>query len=389
MSIIAPIRTAARTAIPHALRGANDGPNVIRTIVSKAVLEADPRLLGKLDPPLGGILPKGVAMRVADDGTRVMTVNVHMSVPAYQSLNDLGNESIDGLRDVARFINSSNPDVVLVQELRSRPIEAARANGGLPDSASILAHLMQADDMAFTPALRQDPFSTPLEHYGTAVYTRNGFRIDKSVNAVLPTSTPDVELRSIGLNAIIPPDERKPFSLMSTHLASEERTDRLLKLPGHTSGELSEALRTDQALRDAQLGVVGGWADNLATGRPFSVEAAITGEQQLVKGFPAGRVVVGGDFNQHQRVTDPLLNPLGLTHVNDLFERSGRATAQELHDIDQATSLIELIPSGRPHRIDHLYGRGMESTNVSVGAAPKVESVLEPTDHSAVIADLV
>ncbi|MCW2956802.1 MAG: hypothetical protein JWO69_1671 [Thermoleophilia bacterium] len=362
-----------------------DSADVIRRIVPKSVLEMDPRLAGHLEVSTGGKVPKGVTVRTLDDGTSVVTANVRMLASADKPLNDAANESIEIAREIGAFIVAMNPDVVFMQELRSRPMAAAFRNGGLPEAPSIMAHLMGATDMAFTPAVHQDPFSSLHEFYGTAVYTRNGYSIGKAINGALPTSTSDVERRSVALVEVKQPGlHGDTFSMLETHTASEERTGRLVNA-GITTG-VAKAKKTDQALRDAQVGAMGVMADDLYNGRPFTVQTALNDNPVPVEGYPSGAVVFGGDINQKQVFTDDVLRHADLRHVNDSLAELSSTTPEKLKQIRRGTA-VDLW--GADHRIDHIYERGMQVESVDVVDVPRNELLkVDTTDHRFVRATL-
>ena len=338
--------------------------SVLRHVVPKAVLETDPRVRGLLDPPSGGTLPANVSVRTDPSGVRVVSVNIHMATPGQLAL-DPRNEQVLALRDVARFVNSTDADVVLVQEVRDRPTAAALQRGGIGDQASILAHLLRADDMAFTPAITQDPLETAHRFYGTAIYTRNGFWINDAFNARLPTSSPDVELRSVGVADIHPPDGRAPFTVMGTHLAN-----RVVE---------------DQPLRDAQLGAIVRLDAMLRGSGRASFVDALDGRSLVAEGFTRWRRVVGGDHNQLQAASDAVLAPAGLRHVNDLLAQTGEAGRRRAALASVATASV-----GSPgaHRIDHMHARGFAVTDSAVADVPRHELPLDATDHRTLVVDL-
>lgn len=341
-------------------------------MASVAELAADPKVHGLLDAVGAGALPASINMRTTGDGVRIASVNIHMAIPAGQGF-DLSNENISALRDVARFINGANPDVVLIQELRNRPVAAAMQQGGLGDTASLLGRFIDADDMAYTPAITQDPFTTPHEFYGTAIYTRNGFRIEHAINARLPNSGPEIEQRSVGVASVLAPDARGRTTVLGTHLANEPYTD--------------------QPLRDAQLGAIGAMVDGIRTTGGFSYVDAITGEQLVARGFSGDRIFLGGDFNQVQALTDPILNPYGLVNVNDALASTGEAGDARARLADVGTAQVDInrvagAKIGDLHRIDLGYASGAEVTDVALGAVQRHEFDGDATDHLALVVDL-
>ncbi|MBC7645054.1 MAG: hypothetical protein H7123_08005 [Thermoleophilia bacterium] len=343
-----------------AAAGMHDGVGVIRAIAPKAELLRDPRLLGKLEAPLARTMPAGLSMRVDRLGTRVLTVNIHMAVPGGVDLL-AKNENISALRDVAQFVNSSDADVVMVQELRNRSVHQATSGGGLSDVASTFAHLINARHMAFTPAITGE--ASGFSHYGTGIFTRNGYAIDHAVNVALPNSGVE-EARSAGIAAISSPDGRKPLTVISTHLASRPVED--------------------QALRDSQLGVLADIVQSITSTGGFSYRDALSGQLQVASGY-SRRIVLGGDLNQAQHETDRILNTAGLTHVNDQLARQGVAQAARAATADVITSVGPL----GAHRIDHVYTSNAQVSDVAIASVPGREYVGEPTDHKSLIADLV
>lgn len=341
-----------------------DGPGVLR--MAALELAADAGTLARVAPMEPGTLAGSVLPRHAG-GVRVASINLHMATPAGYSLDPV-NERVESLRDVARWVNAVNPDVLLVQELRDRPLEAARRVGGLGDVAATFGRLIGADDAAFTPALLQDPATSPLRHYGVATYARNGFAIDQAINARLPTSTPDVELRSVGVVGVRPPDGRAPLTVMGTHLAN-----RVVE---------------DQPLRDAQLQAIARLADEVAAGGRVAYADAWRGHRLLSeRDFPARRIVLGGDFNQLQATSDRILRPAGFVHVNDALQARGDGLAwarAAAADVDTSS-----LGTPQAHRIDHAYVRGAADVRDSAaGPVPAREVDGDPTDHLGLVVDL-
>jgi endonuclease/exonuclease/phosphatase family metal-dependent hydrolase len=329
-----------------------------------AELAADPRTHGLLGPVSAGGLPAPVMARTDDAGVRLASINIHMATPAFDGLFPQTNERLEALRDVARWVKAVDPDVLFVQELRNRPVAAAIERGGIGDAASTLGRLIDADDLAFTPAIAQDPFTTPHAHYGTGIYVRNGFAIDQAINARLPTSTPDVELRSVGVAGIRAPDGREPLTVMGTHLAN-----RVVE---------------DQPLRDAQLAAIMDLADQVSSGGRVAYVDALGGHAQLSSGsFPTRRLALVGDFNQEQAPTDLLLNPRGFVHANDLL--ASRGDARSIARAGAANVDTSIIGQ---HRIDHPYLRGTIPTDSAVGEVHPHAFPGVATDHLGLVVDL-
>ncbi len=344
--------------------GGADGPSVFRRMASLAELAADPRARDLLDPVGVGALPSTIRPRGDHAGVRLASINIHMATPAHDALFPQTNERLDALRDVARWVQAVDPDVLFVQELRNRPVAAAIAHGGVGDAASTLGRLIDADDMAFTPAIAQDPFSTPHAHYGTAIYVRNGFSIDQAINARLPTSTPDVELRSVGVAGVFPPDGREPLTVVGTHLAN-----RVVE---------------DQPLRNVQVGAIMDIADQVAVGGRVAYVDALDGTQQLSSGaFPTRRIAWFGDLNQEQDLTDQIVNARGFTHANDLLAAHGDARSRTR----AAMATMDTSMHGE-HRIDHGYLRGTDVSDSAVGSVASHEYPGPATDPRGLVVDL-
>ncbi len=336
-------------------------PSVFRNITPVEVLERrDARLRGKLSPPPGDALPEGISVRTDPNGVRVATFNIHMGIPGDILPLAVSGESLDALRDCARAVNSVDADVIVLQEVRNRPF--VEGQEGLGDAVSVFAHLIKAKDMAFTPAISGDPLTGSLRHYGTAIYTRNGFQLDRVANVALPNSGPEVEARSAGIAAVSKPGSKvKPFTVLSTHLS-----DRVVE---------------DQPLRDLQLGELARISQELKETGSFTYRDALGGQPHRAEGFPGGRQVLGGDLNQKQAPSDLVLEP-GLTHVNTQLSQQDPALGRAA-DVFTAVD----VPTNTPHRIDHLYASGMKVRAVGVGAALPREGSMRPTDHKLVVAD--
>ncbi|MCW2928624.1 MAG: hypothetical protein JWM86_2592 [Thermoleophilia bacterium] len=340
---------------------------MVRAITSRDELLRDPRLTrALLEPPIDGILPAGVLARADRSSIRVASLNIHMSTPSGHSL-DPANESLLALRDDARWVNAVDPDVLFVQELRNRPVAAALTpDAGLGDSAGTFAHLIGADEMAFTPAIAQDPFRTAHQHYGTAIYVRNGFHIDRAVNARLPTSTPDVELRSVGIADVRAPDARGRITALGTHLANRPLED--------------------QALRDAQLGAIIDMSRGIRRDGGFGYVGALDGAQGAARGFERERLVLAGDLNQLQGETDRILRPGGFVHANDELAASGPNGGTRARAAQRDTSSLGTPQS---HRIDHPYVRGLQVVDSAVADVAAVEFRRGlPTDHRGLVVDV-
>jgi endonuclease/exonuclease/phosphatase family metal-dependent hydrolase len=334
-------RTAAPGASPDPVRrgGGADGPGVDRHIIPRAKLEQDPKLRGKLDPPTGGRPPKGVRVRTKADGTRVLTINIHGGSPGGKSPSR--GQDIRALRDVARYVNAVDPDVVMVQELNDLK------GSNIPHTPSVFAQLMQASDMAFTPGA-----GTRGQHRDSAIFTRNGYTIERAMNVDLPDAG-DPARRSAGVAVIQPPDGRPAFTAIATHLshmpsqaASDRRHDQLVEI--------------DRIARSIE-----------ATGG-FAYRDPMGGRHE-VTGFPSDRLVFGGDLNTTQ----------GGRHANDSADRELRDSGlRHANDLD---------PRGLPRNghLDHLYARGFDVSGSAYAQVGRHElDAGSPTDHPGFVADL-
>jgi endonuclease/exonuclease/phosphatase family metal-dependent hydrolase len=333
-----------------------DAIGVVRTITPKAVLELDPALAGKLDMPIAAGRPI-VALHARADGLKVMTVNIHMGTPSQVGLSDVGNESIDAMRGVAAHVNRENPDLVFVQEVRHRP--SGQGLRGVPDQPSVFAHLIGADDMAFTPAVAR--IEGAHEGYGTAIYARNGAQLGQVHNARLTNWEPGIEERSAGVAEVTLPDGTR-LTAIGTHLDHNRPV-------GDT--------HDDFLLRAQQLHDIGGMVDAIRATGSVTYHDVRTGASHLAAGMPSQRFVVAGDFNQQQGVTDQVLHEYGLTHTTDLLRATGTAAAT-------ARAVAATQPTsewnGMLHRIDHIYASGFDVADA--GLVKSGTSLWDgPTDH--------
>jgi endonuclease/exonuclease/phosphatase family metal-dependent hydrolase len=313
-------------------RGAGDGPGVFRDIVPKTKLERDPKLRGKLDPPSGGKPPKGVKLRTNADGTRVLTINIHGGAPAGKSPTN--GQDIRALRDVARYVNSVDADVVMVQELNDVK------GTGIPHTPSVLAHLIGATGMAFTPGA-----GSKGQHRDSAIFTRNGYTIDRAVNVDLPDAG-DPARRSAGVAVVQPPDGRPAFTAINTHMS-------------HMASQAASNRRHDQLVEINRV------ATAITQGGSFTYSDP-NGGRHSVSGFPSERLVFGGDLNTTQRGR----------HANDSADRELRSSG--LRRAREAAG-----------RIDHIYVNGFgvsSSAYAEVGRSELTNG--RPTDHPGLVVDL-
>ncbi len=351
-----------RRAIAPAARATPDGPGVHRNVVPKDLLElVRPSVRGKLDPPEAGTPPPGVTMRTDASGARVLTINIHGGTPGDLKDRKAGDEDIAQLRDVARYVNSVDPDVVLVQELRNHPL--VTWPGRVAEQASVLYHLMEADDMVFTPAFREFDGT----HEGTAIYTRNGYEIERAVNIELPDGDQTQE-RGAGIAKVVAPDG-SDYTFVGTHLAH---------------------LKGDDAARARQLDTIADVLADLRRGGDFSYRDRDGGREQTATGFPTERIVLGGDLNALQdnadgvrNSPDEILGDVGLVHTNtQLRESDDPAVRANLELAEQRTST--------KRRIDHVYTSGIGVVDATVAEAPRHElpEGRTVTDHRGIVVDL-
>lgn len=335
----APATTPAQSSAPRPGTGGTDGPGVYRHIKSKAELEKNPKLAGKLDPPPPGKPPKGVKVSTKADGTRVLTINIHGGAPAGAS--PTAGQDIRAVRDVARYVNSVNPDVVMVQELNDQK------NSKVPHLPSVFAHLINATDMAFTPGK-----GTSNDRKDVGTYTRNGYKIEHAVNVDLPDAG-DPARRSAGVMSVVPPDGGEAFTVMSTHMS-------------HMPGVAAATRRRDQMQELARI------AKSIQRTGSFTYRVPGMSKELTATGF-TNRIMLGGDLNTTQKgrerdldSADKVLGSAKLKHANDLYSRGNARVG-----------------------IDHIYAFGMDATssaNVGVGAHELPNG--KPTDHPGYITDL-
>jgi endonuclease/exonuclease/phosphatase family metal-dependent hydrolase len=329
--------------------------SVRREPLTRSQLEGTfPTLRGKLDPPTSGRPPKGVSLREDEDGTRVVSINIHQAVPDGRDL-EAGNQEIDALRDVAAWVNAVDADVVAVQEVNDHD----GADGGVPHQASVLYHLLDADDMSFTPALGHEGYAAS-EHreYGTATYTRNGHVIEQSHDVDLPNDRGGIEDRSAGVSVVRAPDGERT-TVVNTHLSA---------------GADGEDSRRDQ------LAYIADVVEDIRSDGSISFNEAISEDAATASGL-ARDVVVVGDLNATRgggSDPDGFLDDAGLQHASE----DGR-------------SWWDRTFGGTPFSgsIDHLYRTpGLVSRTYEVEEIPADE--LEdgdgprPTDHPAVVIDV-
>lgn len=346
----APVATWAPTAptapiapsapIAPAPSGIADGPGVYSRIIPKDRLEQDPKLRGTLDPPTGGKPPKGVKVRTRADGTRMLTINVHGGAPAGRSPSQ--GRDIRAIRDVARYVNAVDPDVISVQEISDEKGSA------IPHLTSVFAHLIGADDMAFTPGDGAKGRRT-----GTATYTRNGYTIDHTVNLDLPDAG-DPARRSAGVSQVIPPNGGEAFTVVSAHLS-------------HMPGVAASRRRRDQLQEIARV------VDAVRQGGAFDYKAAGEDGRRHATGFASGRVMLGGDLNTPMQGREA-----GIDRANELLAAAGLRNVYQLAG-----------ENGSRPGIDHVYAYGFQARgNVKFEVQAQELAGGRPTDHPGYVVDL-
>ncbi len=334
-----PLDQVDQRAAKAAQSGVEDGPGVARKIIAKDKLEQDPKLRGKLDPPTGGKPPKGVKVRTKADGTRMLTINIHGGAPAGKSTSQ--GRDIRAVRDVARYINAVDPDVITVQEINDSK------GSNVPHLTSVLAHLIKADDMAFHPGngMGKDP-------KGTATYTRNGYTIDHAVNVDLPDKG-DPARRSAGIVQVLPP-QGEAFTVVSTHLS-------------HMPGTAASTRRRNQMQEIARV------VDSIRDNGAFTYRAPGGAGQQRATGFASDRILLGGDLNTtmngREAGIDPANRLLGAAGLRNVYALNGER-------------------GSRPG-IDHIYAHGFQASgNVKFDLAAHELPGGRPTDHPGYVVDL-
>jgi endonuclease/exonuclease/phosphatase family metal-dependent hydrolase len=350
--------TATATTSADATTRREQGP-VRREPITKAQLERDaPSLRGKLDPPTSSKPPRGVKVHEEQDGTRVVSVNIHQAVPGKLKL-DRENQDIDALRDVAAYVNSVDPDVVAVQEVNDHDNE----DSGVPHQASVLYHLLDADDMSFTPALGHSGHAADKHReYGTATYTRNGHRIEQSHDVDLPNDRGDVEDRSAGVSVVRAPSGERT-TVVNAHLSA---------------GKEGVEVRKDQ------LDAISGIVEQVQDGGSFRYRDAIGEHDQRAAGL-ASDVIVTGDLNATRGGStkpDGPLRSAGLGHASD----DGRSWAERNlggtpfgSSIDHVYRSAELLASG--YAVSEIPADEMQPTRVD-------GELTTPTDHPLVVTDV-
>lgn len=345
---------------------------VVRNPIPRDQLEELEILGDDLAPPTDGEIPDGVEVEERDDGTRIVSINIHQAAPLDPHLPEDRNplarsrQELDALQDVARFVNSIDPDVIAVQEVNDH----ADHESGVPHQASVLYHLLGAEDMAFTPAL--DAEGEDIRHYGVATYTRNGYSIGMAANVDLPNNggkplpehNKGVEDRSAGVMEIVAPDgDGESFTFINAHLSAG----------------------ADHAqVRSEQLAAIQSSVEQIQGNGTLSFHNAISEQSRFLYGFDeTNPVVVAGDFNT------------GRDRANGDNALSPDAALQDLGLIHVATTAMSneaIEPNTTEHgRIDHIYvPNDVASATYQVGIVPSVDTDqdFDVTDHNAVVSDI-
>jgi endonuclease/exonuclease/phosphatase family metal-dependent hydrolase len=315
-----------------------------RTLVGTAVPESrlrNTRLNGHLTPPKAGGPPKGVKVERRADGTRVLTLNVHAGVPASLDRRP-SHESIAGVRDIARYINGVNPDVVIMQELRDHG-----PGTGVPYEATYLKKLIHASDMAYTTL---DPH-THMRN-ANAIFTRHHYKLGKVINADLSAKGDPATNRVLGVANVIKPNGHN-FTTAFTHLSH--------------MNTLGAAKR-----RFTQMREIGTILRHIERTGSFTYHVPGQRKERTAKGFNGNKIIFGGDLNT---------------------TRQGRY--MKLDSADQMMAYAHLKHANRLARghqakagIDHLYSRGFKVQATWKAAVPRHElRFSRPTDHEGFVAD--
>ncbi len=354
-----------------------DGPDVLEgdELLSRSeLISRYPKLEHGLRPVDPGDPPPGVTVEDRD-GVRVVSVNLHGGVPGETELKR-PNENIKALRDIAAYVQSVDADVVLVQELR----QSDDGDTGLPRQADILYHLMDADAMAFGAATESNLQDSDVA-IGNAVFTRNGYEINRSANVdlrnTMPDSNNDGELlewanRSATVASIVDPSGTPALTAISTHLTVAGAK------PQGGDGEPNVEVGND--LLAYELAQIEQVVEDIAEDGSFEYHSARSRTEATGSGYASNAIVVGGDFNAVQSTIDNALDGATLVNSMDQLDEAG----QEAAGIEEKTIL------GHDIRIDHLYMAG--SAQAVQGATHWIDYSGNQdgpaTDHAAVMWDI-
>ncbi|MBC7460285.1 MAG: hypothetical protein H7287_02885 [Thermoleophilia bacterium] len=350
------VGATARRLVAVARPAADDAIGVVRGMVAKTELERlEPALRGKLDAPaVAGEALIG-AKRMPGD-VKVATANLHMGTPAGGALNNVGNESIDALRGDAAAILREDPDVVFLQEVRQHA--AGTGTAGVAEQASVMAHLLGASDVVFTPAVAR--IEGLHEGYGTAIVLRRGAKFEDVFNARLTNHDPAIEARSVGVGHVRFADGNDAL-VANTHLANRPQEDI--------------------ALRVEQLHDIGGIVDGARAGGTATYRDVATGAEHTVAGLPTRGVILAGDMNQMQHPTSQVLDQHGLTNIINRFADNPNASAKRVLEASAPTAEHQ----GTYHRIDHIEVD--DTYDVADAGLAKVGTLIQgDTDHHFVMA---
>lgn len=322
----------------------------------KDLLNRYPQLRDALGAVAATKPPPGVT--VSHQGSaRVVTINLQGGVP-YDPADEAATEgagrdkeSIQALRDVAAYIKSIDADVVMVNEIRQ---SSQQGRAGIPRQADVLYHLLGADSVAFAPtyapgASKKFGGDTTV---GNAVFTRNGYSIDKAVVADLQNSdvvdkdTPNERVVSYQNNnaviASIATPSGEQLTAISTHLSPVG----LAASDGERYPEVSAGIRGKQLARLRQIIAA------IESGGSFDYRTSVTNTTGTASGFGRDAVLVGGDFNARSSTVEQAWTGAGL--VNGWSQIDPATAAQ--HGAQLTTSLHHEHSNSPP--IDHIFIAG-------------------------------
>ncbi|MCW2973606.1 MAG: hypothetical protein JWN72_1879 [Thermoleophilia bacterium] len=336
------------------------GPGVRHGIVPKSMLETmEPALRGKLEMPIvAGEALVGVKRLPGD--IVVGSANLHMGTPAGESLSNVANESIDAMRADAAAILRERPSIVFLQEVRHHPMGTGTT--GVPEQASVMAHLLGASDLIFTPAVpRIDGLH---EGYGVAVALLDGAKFKQAGNAAVTNVDAAIEARSVSLGHVVFPNGDEAL-VEGAHLANRPLED--------------------VGLRVSQLNDIADFGEQARRTGTIEYRDAVTGTKQLMTGVPRRQAIIAGDMNQLQAPTSEVLDQHGFTNTSDVLARNARTNAEVKRAIESASPTAE--HEGIPHTIDHIEVD--DALDVVDAGIVKVGTLTAgPTDHHFKFAQL-
>ncbi len=366
----------AEPASRHNFAAESDGPESTGSNqVRNGKEHLDLSTSGKSGPDVVALRnPHEPEVRVEEDsnGTRVMTINMHHSVPGVQELDD-SNETEAVMEDIAARAEELDVDVLVVEEVDD---DHDGEDDGVPDQFQRLGQILEAEDGAFTPTIErgEGDFS------GTAVYTFNGYSVGESHNVDLVNPDAENHDRNVGVHEINRPGGGA-FTLMAVHVA--EKGDN----------------KTPQQNQVADI------AASLTAGEDVAYHSGLESDdnvtspgENVISGMPTD-VVMAGDFNSRESVVEEIFAGEGSSFTNVIDSPAAG-------DGDDDASHMNGL------RIDHiLTSDGITVTDTDVGAIPSnaveehlteffgdsgIYSYLENqgveidsvTDHFAVTADI-